>query len=126
MSSPDQRLRRIPPRLRTLARAMRGGQSDAETKIWWLVRNRNLGVKFRRQHPVERFVLDFYCPELRLAIEVDGRQHLEAEGLARDAARADALGKRGIRVVRFTNTEVLQEYEAVAEAIWQACHRGRE
>ena len=103
---------------------MRGRQSDAETKIWWLVRNRNLGVKFRRQHPIERFVLDFYCPELRLAIEVDGRGHLEAEGLARDAARTNALRERGIRVVRFTNVEVLMEYEAVAEAIWLACHRG--
>ena len=122
MTSADQRLRRVPPRLRALARAMRGRQSDAETKIWWLVRNRNLDVKFRRQHPLGRYVLDFYCPELRLAIEVDGRQHLEADGLAGDAARTEALSQQGIRVVRFTNHEVLMEFDAVAEAIWLACH----
>ena len=72
------------------------------------------------------FVLDFYCAELRLAIEVDGRQHLEAEGLARDAARTEALRQQGIRVVRFTNHEVLTESDAVAEAIWLACQTERE
>ena len=105
---------------------MRGRPSDAETAIWWLVRNRHLGVKFRRQHPLGRFILDFYCPELRLAIEVDGRQHAEADGLARDATRTKALRQQGIRVVRFTNLEVLQEFDAVAEAIWLACQRGRD
>ena len=125
MRAPEQRLRRIPPRLRALARAMRGRQSDAETAVWRLVRNRNLGFKFRRQHPLGRFVLDFYCPELRLAIEVDGRQHFEEEGQAQDAARTEVLRQQGIRVVRFTNHEVLQEFEAVAEAIWLACERER-
>ena len=125
MSTSDQRLRRIPPRLLALARAMRGGQSDAEAAVWRFVRNRNLGFKFRRQHSVGRFVLDFYCPELRLAIEVDGRQHFEEKGMAQDTARTAALHQQGIRVVRFTNHEVLQEFESVAEAIWLACDRVR-
>ncbi len=123
MPPSEPRLRRIPPRLRALARAMRGRQSDAEAAVWWLVRSRNLGVKFRRQHPIGRFVLDFYCPELRLAIEVDGSQHAEDAARARDAARSVALRQQGIRVIRFTNLEVLLESEAVAEAIWLACQR---
>ena len=102
---------------------MRGRQTDAEAAVWWLLRNRNLGVKFRRQHPIGRFVLDFYCPELRLAIEVDGNQHAADAARTRDAARSEALRHQGIRVVRFTNREVLLESEAVAEAIWLACRR---
>ncbi len=120
---PHPRFRETPSWLLARARALRREQTDAETALWWLVRRRQLGVKFRRQHPVEPFVLDFYCPALRLAVEVDGGQHAAPENQDRDAARTAALASRGIRLMRFSNREVLQTPEAVAEALWLACQQ---
>ncbi|MCY3801015.1 MAG: DUF559 domain-containing protein [Chloroflexi bacterium] len=105
------------------ARELRRTQTDAETVMWRLIRNRQLGAKFRRQHPLETYVLDFYCPELRLAIEVDGDQHAEACHRARDDARSLALAKHSISVARFSNREVLQETGTVVEALWLACQQ---
>mgnify|MGYP001048854251 CR=1 FL=1 len=101
----------------SFARQLRQTQTDAETLIWRMVRNRALkDAKFRRQHPVGRYILDFYCPEHRLAIELDGGQH---NGGARDAQRDAWLAAQGITVLRFWNNQVLQETESVLQAIWQ-------
>ena len=110
-----------PPRLIKLAKALRRGSTDAEGVLWQLVRRRGMGVKFRRQHPVVPYVLDFYCHALRLAVEVDGGQHAAESGRAGDARRSAALKARGIDVLRFSNLEVLQETSAVADALWHAC-----
>lgn len=86
--------------------------------MWQLVRNRQIaGAKFRRQHPVKPYVLDFYCAEVRLAVELDGGQHAES---SRDRARDAYLSARGITVLRFWNNQVLCETEAVLEAIYAA------
>ena len=99
-------------------RRLRQESTDAERLLWRLLRNRQLiGVKFRRQHQFGPYILDFYCPERRLAIEVDGGQHAYDGMAARDAARTEYLETRGIRVLRFTNLQVSQEANAVAEAI---------
>ena len=82
-----------------------------------------MGFKFRRQHPIEPFVLDFYCHELRLAVELDGSQHTAQIGRANDRRRTAVLGARGIHVLRFTNLQVLQETQAVAETLWQTCQQ---
>jgi very-short-patch-repair endonuclease len=79
-----------------------------------------MGAKFRRQHPFGPYILDFFCLDQRLVIEVDGGQHYEAEGLARDAERTAILENSGLKVLRFTNLEVLQETDAVLEVIHQA------
>ncbi len=121
-----RRFREFPAWLLERARELRGDQTDAEAVLWCLIRNRQMGVKFRRQHPVEPSVLDFYCPSLRLAVEVDGGQHYDEAAIARDATRSAALAERGIRVVRFSNREVLQETSAVAEALWLECQQGLE
>jgi very-short-patch-repair endonuclease len=85
------------------------------------LRDRRLAsAKFRRQHQVGPYVLDFYCREYRLAIEADGGQHLSDEGMRADAERAQYLAARRIRCIRFTNLEALRESEAVIEAIYQA------
>ena len=99
------------------ARRLRRDATDAELRLWKILRDRGLGVKFRRQVPFGRYVLDFYCLELRLVIEVDGGQHFEPEGMAADAERTRVLEKAGLRVLRFSNREVLLETQAVAEAI---------
>ena len=116
---------KTPDRLLSLARALRRRQTDAERVLWHLVRRQQMGVKFRRQHPIDPYVLDFYCHELRLAVEVDGSGHVSATGRARDEERSDELRARGIEVVRFSNVDVLLETSAVAEAIWLACQKRR-
>ena len=121
MSHPYRPFEKTPPRLIGLARALRRGHTDAEGVLWQLVRRRGMGVKFRRQHPIAPFVLDFYCHELRLAVEVDGGQHAAQTGRASDARRTASLKARGIHVLRFSNLEVLRETIAVADALWHAC-----
>ena len=99
-------------------RELRRESTDAEHLLWRLLRGRQLaGHKFRRQHEFGGFVLDFFCADAHLAIEVDGGQHFSEEGAARDHERTQFLEANGIRVLRFTNTEILSELGAVGEAI---------
>lgn len=100
-----------------IARRLRRDMTDTERKLWAKLRNRQLeNVKFRRQHPLGPYVLDFYAEDHRLAVELDGSQHTP-EG---DAARTAWLMARGCRVIRFWNHEVLQQLDDVLEAIRQA------
>ena len=98
----------------------RNSMTVAEIRLWQRLRSRQLaGCKFRRQHPYLDFVLDFVCLERWLVIEVDGGQHLENE---RDQRRDKRLQEAGFHVLRFWNNQVLQETDAVVEAIWAALH----
>jgi very-short-patch-repair endonuclease len=110
---------KLPEDIRAYAREMRGRMTDAEALLWMLLRNRRIaGAKFRRQHPVGRYILDFYCDEKKLGIELDGGQHGEATGY--DQQRDSWLQTQGIRILRFWNNQMLAETEAVMEAIYQA------
>jgi very-short-patch-repair endonuclease len=100
---------------KTFANRLRKTMTDAERKLWQRLRGEQLGVKFRRQHPFEGYILDFVCLECRLVIEVDGSQH--ADAAARDAVRTDVLERAGFRVVRFWNNEVLAQTDAVVACI---------
>src|SRR5699024_7985983 len=92
------------PRKTGLARQLRQDSTDVEQMLWRQLRGRRLqGWKFRRQHPIGAYVLDFYCAEARLAVETDGGQH--GENKAYDDRWTDWLVKRGIRVLRFWNNE---------------------
>ncbi len=111
----------VPAEHIAFARQLRQQQTDAEGLIWHLLRDRRLGgFKFRRQHPLPPYVLDFYCHELALCIELDGAQH--ADRVEQDARRDEALAAQGIRTLRFWNNEVLAQTEAVLDTIWQALH----
>ncbi len=79
-----------------------------------------MGPKFRRQHTIGPYTLDFYCPAARLAVELDGGHHYGGPQRVRDEARDEWLLRRGIRVLRFSDLDVLLEAEAVEEAIWLA------
>jgi very-short-patch-repair endonuclease len=103
------------------AREMCHPQTPAETTVWRYLRNRNLGFKFRRQHPIVRFIIDFYCAELKLCIEVDGNTHLEEDQLEYDAARTEYLEMPGRKVIRFTNEDVRYNIQAVIQAIRETC-----
>ena len=111
----------LPEDLLEFARELRQYSTDAEQKLWSALRDRRMaGVKFRRQHPVKPYILDFYCHELKLAIELDGGQHNTDEGRAHDEQRSRFLAEQGIQVLRFWNNDVFQQPEAVLQAIFNA------
>jgi len=102
------------------ARQLRREQTPAEALLWEHLRNRRLkGLKFRRQHPVGRFVADFYCAQHRLIVELDGAVHrMQGEY---DALRTEELERDGYRVIRFTDNQVERDLEWVLERIAEAC-----
>ncbi|MCG3197115.1 MAG: hypothetical protein GHCLOJNM_01599 [bacterium] len=111
----------LEPEFREFVRQLRREQTDAEQLLWSLLRDRRfLGFKFRRQHPIEPYALDFYCHEARLAIELDGGQHNEPDARARDERRTAFLEAQGIRVLRFWNNEMLTNTEGVLEVMQEA------
>ena len=103
-------------KLKPLAREMRHEPTQAEDKLWQRIRGRQIhGAKFRRQHAIERFIVDFYCAEARLIIEVDGSIHDYTPH--EDAIRQEFLEGLGFYLLRFTNADVLQSLDAVVEKI---------
>ena len=112
-------VKRIPPTLRSFAQRLRRGQTDAEQKLWMHLRNGLLkGWKFRRQHPIGGFIVDFCCLEGMLIIELDGSQHLEQDEA--DEERTKYLNSVGFRVLRFWNDDVLTKTDDVLEEILRA------
>ncbi|VVP75364.1 endonuclease domain-containing protein [Pseudomonas fluorescens] len=106
------------PNLAQFARQLRVNQTDCEQLLWQKLRSRQIAnLKFRRQFPCPPYVLDFYCAELKLAIELDGGQHFETAGLIHDQRRTRYLNQKGIEVVRFSNLEVAQQMDDVLEQI---------
>ena len=102
------------------AKELRSAETDAEKKLWTLLRNRQLeGKKFRRQHAIGNYVLDFYCNECKLAVELDGEIHNEEEAKQYDSARTEKLREYGITVIRFWNSEVMNDSDKVLERIAQ-------
>jgi very-short-patch-repair endonuclease len=97
-------------------RELRRNQTDAEKKLWNIIKGRRLSnCKFRRQYSVGPYILDFYCPQIRLCVEIDGGQHMNNR--AQDAARTKYLNQSLIKVVRFWNNDVLKNPEGVFEAL---------
>ena len=110
----------VPAGLLDAARSLRKGMTDAEHLLWFCLRRKQLaGFGFRRQHPIKRFVLDFYCCEAKLAVELDGGQHNEDDGCSRDLQRTAFLEQHGIMVVRIWNNEVFQNLEGVLQMIYE-------
>jgi very-short-patch-repair endonuclease len=105
----------------TLARAQRKAPSLPEGLLWRELRNKRGGLKFRRQHPVGRFVLDVYCAAAKCGFEIDGIAHDMGNRPAADAARDVWLADQGIRVVRIAASEVLEDPAGVAAAIARLC-----
>ena len=104
----------LPTRTHSAAKQLRVVCTDAERALWFQLRGGRLcGLKFRRQHPLPPYILDFYCPELRLVVEVDGSQHTTDQ----DETRTRALEHRGLTVLRFWDNQVLKEMDSVLQAI---------
>jgi very-short-patch-repair endonuclease len=109
------------PEFLARVRELRRDATDAEKLLWQLLRNRQLhGFKFRRQHPIGGYILDFYCHEANLAVELDGGGHREENQAKRDRERTEYLESKGLRVIRFWNDQVLEQTEAVLGKILES------
>ena len=109
------------PQLKPLARRLRAAMTDAEHRLWFRLRRKQLlGVQFYRQKPIGKYIVDFYAPAVALVIEVDGGQHFEASQARRDERRTAYLETQNLRVLRFTDREVLQQLDAVVDAVFAA------
>jgi len=104
-------------------RSWRRQATDAERTLWAALRAGQLGVRFRRQYSVDAFVLDFYAPQCKLAVEVDGNSHFTSEAVQYDEQRTRHLGTFGIEVVRVTNADVAENLDGVLQAVAQAIRR---
>jgi very-short-patch-repair endonuclease len=99
-------------------RALRRNMTKAEVLLWLRLKNKQvLGYRFLRQYSVDRYVLDFYCPKLRLAIEVDGESHFVEGAEEYDRERQQYIEALGIKFLRFLNTEIYQNLQGVLQAI---------
>src|SRR5262245_47003511 len=106
-------------------RELRRSPTPAESYLWHSLRKSRLdGKKFRRQHGIGPYIVDFYCPESRVIVELDGEGHTEPWGVERDDARTRFLSKFGMRVLRFENKEVFRDREGVVETIRAALREG--
>jgi very-short-patch-repair endonuclease len=104
---------------------MRREPTDAERKLWWFLRDRRLGgFKFRRQVPIEGYIIDFLCEQASLVVELDGEQHADPDGLRYDKGRTEKLARHRFRVVRFASHEVMKEAAAVAATILRILTEG--
>jgi very-short-patch-repair endonuclease len=104
--------------LNSFAKSMRKDSTDAEKLLWNLLRDKRfMGHKFRRQHVIDCFIIDFYCKEKSIGIELDGGQHNQDDKIEYDNQREMLLHKNGIRIVRFWNNDVLNRTKDVLELL---------
>ncbi|WP_343595252.1 endonuclease domain-containing protein [Acinetobacter sp.] len=113
---------KLNPQLLVFAKTMRSNATDAESLMWQLLRaKRFMNLKFRRQHVIAPYIVDFYCHEIGLVIELDGSQHGTDDGRAYDAERTKFLEALGLKVVRYWNNDVLRNTESVLGDLWVVC-----
>jgi len=107
------------PKLKPLARGLRTEMTESEQHLWSRLRRKQLlGVRFYRQRPLGKYIVDFYAPAVKLVIEIDGSQHLEPAHVMRDSARDAWLMAQDLRVLRFDSSEVLRNIEGVMEVVF--------
>lgn len=112
----------VDPQLLEFAKTMRSNATDAENLMWQLIRaKRFMNLKFRRQHVIAPYIVDFYCHELGLVIELDGNQHGTNDALEYDVERTKFLETLGFRVVRYCNNDVLSRTDIVLKDLWWKC-----
>ena len=105
------------PKLKKLARQLRKNMTLGEVLLWQQIRDRQLGVQFHRQVPILRYIVDFYCHELLLAIEIDGQSHDHPEVAVNDLKRQNKLEDEGVYFLRFDEKEVRKDIDGVVPVI---------
>lgn len=104
--------------LKYSARKLRGNQTESEKLLWRRIRNRQInGYQFFRQRPIGNYIVDFYCPRAKLVVEIDGGQHFEGDNIVRDIIRDAFMKGLNLRVMRFTNLDILKNIENVLDKI---------
>ncbi|NQU86588.1 MAG: DUF559 domain-containing protein [Mariniphaga sp.] len=104
--------------LKPYRKHLRNNSTSAEACLWKILKSKGIGgYKFRRQHSVANYILDFYCPELQLAIELDGEPHADMVSIAIDTERNEFLNKNGITVFRYENRWVFEYPEVIIEDV---------
>ena len=113
---------KLDTQLLVFAKSMRTNATDAENLIWQLLRaKRFMNLKFRRQHVIKPYIVDFYCHEIGLVIELDGSQHRTDDAIEYDAERTKFLEALGLTVVRYCNHEALGQADVVLGDLWGVC-----
>lgn len=106
------------PSMFKLAKELRKTQTETEKVLWSkLNKNQILGLQFRRQHPIDKFIVDFFCAKIKLVVEIDGSIHDIPEYQNHDLGRTDILNDFGITVVRFTNEQIINEIDYIVNQI---------
>lgn len=114
--------KKLDPQLLIFAKSMRHTATDAEHLMWQILRGKRfINLKFRRQHVIQPYIVDFYCHEIGLVIELDGSQHGTDDAIEYDAERTEFLESLGLTVVRYWNHDVLGRMDVVLEDLWQRC-----
>ncbi|OHB30803.1 MAG: hypothetical protein A2X79_07105 [Desulfuromonadaceae bacterium GWB2_53_15] len=113
------------PVLKSRRKELRNNSTSAERMLWSILQHSNLGgYKFRRQHSVGSYILDFYCPSEKLAVELDGDSHFTDEAIEYDRERTAYLNALNIKVIRFLNTDVYNNLNVVCEQILEKIKSG--
>lgn len=100
------------------AKELRRNETEAEKLLWDKLKGNQInGLKFRRQHPIQLFIADFYCHQIKLIIEIDGEYHLTKEQIIKDRERTEILNEMGIEVIRFKNDEVTNRIDLILSQI---------
>ncbi|MFT4601182.1 MAG: very-short-patch-repair endonuclease [Arenicella sp.] len=107
-------------------RDLRKNQTTEEAILWQRIRAKKLGHKFRRQHSFGNYILDFYCFELKFAIELDGAHHYTEEGREKDKIRDEFLENNGIKVLRIENKHILENLSIVLNLIEEECEERKD
>jgi len=112
------------PHIFEKAKCLRENMTLSELKLWDYLKGKKIqGLRFRAQHPIDIFIADFYCHSLKLVIEVDGRIHLSSDQREYDLGREVEISHWGIKVIRFTNLEVMEETDKVIDVINKTCSK---
>jgi very-short-patch-repair endonuclease len=115
------------PELKELARKLRNNSTKAEIKLWRHLRNKQMmGLDFQRQKPLGNFIADFFCPEVRLVVEIDGYTHRFEDTINKDKAKNEYFRSQSIEVIRFTDDEVFNDIQTVIKTIKQNIEQSKE
>ena len=115
------------PYLKGVRKNLRKQEISAEKILWGKIRNKQQGYKFKRQFSIGNYILDFYCPKLRLGIEIDGATHSTETEVKRDIEKEKFINRFGVKIIRFINIDVYKNIDGVLEEICNQCQkRGEE
>jgi very-short-patch-repair endonuclease len=107
------------PKIKNTVRTLRKNMTDSELKLWSRIRRKQIfGLQFYRQRPIGNYIVDFYCPQAQVVLEVDGSQHMYKLAGRQGEYRESYLKQQGIKVLRFDNLQVLKQLDAVVDKVY--------